>query len=318
MNAAAPKYSHLAASHRVPGLQSQELGVRKLGRKRLRRFAALSAKSIASGNPNVIHDVRVASRRLQQVLDFLCPAPRLPVIRHARNRLRRFRQALGKLRDYDVFIASIDTRAKSTQFSHQKPVLTVLRQRLINHRVKLVKKSHSVIEDIDVPALCNNIQTILRNADAASKSGKAHPIDIHNALHGLWRDLASDISKSRREPRPAILHRVRIKAKRLRYLLEVVEELKLHDASAPLLALRRLQNQLGQWHDIEIQTVILLKLTSRKSVSSKISHHTDQLLSLLHDMHNTKTEAEREYIKMINHDEGWKQLQQWMTAYSKN
>jgi len=50
---------------------------------------------------------------------------------------------------------------------------------------------------------------------------------------------------------PAELHQLRIAAKRVRYLLEIVSEIGYGDASRPLAWLRTLQDRIGDWHDLE-------------------------------------------------------------------
>ena len=108
----------------TPTVKNQSM-VRKLGLKRLRHFSTLISKAGHMGKPKTIHDIRVASRRLQQILDYLYPSPRPPAIRRLRSRLRRSRRILGKLRDYDVFIASIDKRLKSKRLA-QRPLLIAI------------------------------------------------------------------------------------------------------------------------------------------------------------------------------------------------
>ena len=145
MNAIKPKTSSRSKSRVAPRPDHQEsFMVRKLGLKRLRHFSTLISKAGHTGKPKAIHDIRVASRRLQQILDYLYPAPRPAAIRRLRSRLRRSRRILGKLRDYDVFIASIDKRLKSKRLT-QRPVLIAIHDRLKQRRVKLMKKAHGAI-----------------------------------------------------------------------------------------------------------------------------------------------------------------------------
>jgi len=47
---------------RDPALKSQLV---KLARKRLERFVTLYPKALVSDDPEIVHDLRVASRRLQ-------------------------------------------------------------------------------------------------------------------------------------------------------------------------------------------------------------------------------------------------------------
>ena len=83
----------------------------KLARKRLERFATLYTKALVSDVPEVIHDLRVASRRLQQVLRLL--APKTKSSAKLVRVLRRVRRALGACRNLDVGIHLIQTKLET-------------------------------------------------------------------------------------------------------------------------------------------------------------------------------------------------------------
>lgn len=318
MSATKPESLHRSIAPR-DGIQ-ESLMVRKLGLKRLRRLTSLAPKAMHTGKPKAVHDFRVASRRLQQILDYLYPSPRSPALRRLRNRIRRSRRALGKVRDYDVFIASIESRLKSKRLS-QRPVLTAIRGRLGKRRAKLMQKAHDAFDKDDVLDLCTQLRNILSATGRRTGAEEFSPLlpeshyqDIDVALNRLWRDFATQVAKSLREPRPANIHRVRIKAKRLRYLLEVVGELGNHSVDTPLMWLRRLQQSLGEWHDLEVQAKILLKMSSRQPISSEPTKN-DPLIDMIRNMRVAKEDLERGYLKMIRKREEWKRLHQWMTNH---
>jgi len=50
--------------------------VRELAQKQLDRFMSFEPKVLRGDDPEAIHDMRVASRRLQQILDLVYPKPR--------------------------------------------------------------------------------------------------------------------------------------------------------------------------------------------------------------------------------------------------
>ena len=314
MNAIRPKTSSRSKSRATPSPNRQEsFMVRKLGLKRLRHFSTLISKARHMDKPKIIHDIRVASRRLQQILDYLYPSPRPPAIRRLRSRLRRSRRILGKLRDYDVFIVSIDKRLKSKRLA-QRPLWIAIHDRLKQRRVKLMKKAHERFDKEDVPDLCSQLKSLL-NDDSLQSDAEAPPRRLPKAvdtsLNRLWQDFADEVAGSVREPRPAKIHGVRIKAKRLRYLLEVVEELGNPNAETALIWLRRLQQQLGDWHDLEVQEKILLKINSRQALLSAAVKN-NSLCDLIDKMHAAKVNIERAYLQMVGDDRGWAQLRLWM------
>jgi CHAD domain-containing protein len=317
MNAIKPKTSSCSKSRAASRPKRQEsLMVRELGLIRLRHFATLIPKAGHSGNPKAIHDIRVASRRLQQILDYLYPTPRPPAVQRLRSRLRRSRRILGKLRDYDVFIVSIDKRLKSKRLT-QRPLLIAIHARLKQRRVKLMKKTRERFDREDTPGLCSQLKSLLNNGGQQAETGMRTRLlskAMDATLNRLWQDFCDEVSSSLRGPRPVNIHSTRIKAKRLRYLLEVVKELGNPDAETVLIWLRKLQQLLGDWHDLEVQEKILLKINSRRPVLG-VALKNASLSDLIDKMHAAKADIEHAFMQMVHNDREWVQLRLWMTKY---
>jgi hypothetical protein len=79
-----------------------------LALRQLDRFMSLEPKVLRGEDPEAIHDMRVASRRLQQVLDLIYPPPAPREVRRFRRRIRRCRRALGEVRNCDVLLARVE------------------------------------------------------------------------------------------------------------------------------------------------------------------------------------------------------------------
>ena len=73
-------------------------------RRQLNYFISLEPKVLKGDDPDAIHDIRVASRRLQQVLDLIEPSPRAPKVRKIRRAIQRSRRALSVVRNCDVLL----------------------------------------------------------------------------------------------------------------------------------------------------------------------------------------------------------------------
>jgi CHAD domain-containing protein len=83
---------------------------------------------------------------------------------------------------------------------------------------------------------------------------------------------------AREHPDPLSAHRVRIAAKRLRYLIEVVSELGFGDAAAALNSLKILQDRLGDWHDLAALESEIVDTVSKKKFLVK---HLDESLGMI-------------------------------------
>jgi CHAD domain-containing protein len=68
------------------------------------------------------------------------------------------------------------------------------------------------------------------------------------------------VAKSHPTTDPSELHRLRIAAKRVRYLLEAVTEMGFGDATQALAWLRSLQDRIGDWHDLEALEEAIIQL----------------------------------------------------------
>ena len=100
-------------------------------------------------------------------------------------------------------------------------------------------------------------------------------------------------------------------AKRLRYSLEVVEDLGFSGVDTHLKWLHRLQQYLGEWHDFEVQEKILQRLHSR---GSKAKEHKwdDFLIEVIREMQTKKTNIEKRYINLVRSNDELRQLHQWI------
>ena len=82
---------------------------------------------------------------------------------------------------------------------------------------------------------------------------------------------------------PAELHQLRIAAKRVRYLLEIVSEMGFGDASRALAWLRTLQDRIGDWHDLEaLEEEIIEIVSSREFMKQHLTASSQMLQAAAH------------------------------------
>jgi len=77
--------------------------------KYLDRCVSLEPQVLQGDNPEAIHGLRVATRRLQQVMDLVYPSPHSGEIRKIYRGLKRCRSSLSEIRNYDVLLGRVDT-----------------------------------------------------------------------------------------------------------------------------------------------------------------------------------------------------------------
>jgi len=260
------------------------------------------AAAIDGRDPEGVHDMRVASRRLRAALGVL--APWLPGSDLARVNpgLRAVTRALGDVREIDVnraLLARARTRANPVRAVAIEDVDARLARRLRRARVRMMARFARVDLDRLDERLARLVEHLRRSTlatpSAAATADTAGPTDRDAGSAGppidAWffpgpsaatgsvapetpaRHPAAPITELLREaasraeaaaiaivshPVPSTvgtpeaheaLHRVRIAAKKLRYLVEIVSP-ELGPAGGSLVKrLRGLQDHLGEFHD---------------------------------------------------------------------
>ncbi len=84
----------------------------KLLRRQLHRFVNQVARVLTGEDQRAVHDLRVGSRRLQQVLVAMYGETLPRRARAMRRVLRRTRRAIGQWRNYDVVVEAIERRVR--------------------------------------------------------------------------------------------------------------------------------------------------------------------------------------------------------------
>jgi CHAD domain-containing protein len=213
----------------------------------------------------------VATRRLQQVLDLIFPSPRPREIRKLRRRLRRCRSSLSEVRNCDVLLERVDAALARKRTAHRE-ARKAIRQYLLTRRAATFEKALRKLTRANLSELYVRMKDYLlgdggafsAGASADHHSGGPSPsveqfyAHIGENLQSMWEALEEQMARSRRKPEAAVLHHVRIAAKRLRYLGEVVHAFDVPGSPEALIWLRNLQKHLGQWHDLVVfeETVI--------------------------------------------------------------
>lgn len=206
---------------------------------------------VESGDARAIHRMRVATRRLRELLPVLQLDAR--TARKLGRRLRRVTRRLGAIRELDVLLDVMDELQKSRGYPGQ-----VLGR--ITSDIRTAR--NSARDDLIGKPLVSELQRIGRKLDAAA-------IELEDAeqkgSRGRGWHWAIDARVSRRATTlstaiedagalylPERLHVVRIALKKLRYAVEVSGQAMGADRGADLRTLKRGQDLLGRLHDFQV------------------------------------------------------------------
>jgi CHAD domain-containing protein len=240
---------------------------------------------LETDEPEAIHKMRVTTRRAQAALDLLEGELR---VRKLKKRLRAWRQMLSRVRNYDVFLMLIEkevTRSRPAYRAQFEIVKSIFQKR----RAHRAEKARKYFEKIKVNSIAIELglpiaQPVKAIADSTVESHEAH--EAKQADTGSQKSFAIDEQKvaahvaDRLEQRvaefhtlaaqahPATraeeLHQLRIAAKRVRYLLEIISQMGYGDATRAVAWLRNIQDRIGDWHDLESLEEEIIEIVSHR------------------------------------------------------
>lgn len=246
--------------------------VRKLALRQLDRFMSLEPKVLRGDDRDSIHDLRVASRRLQQVLDLLYPPPRPAEIRKLRRKIRRSRGALGEVRNCDVQLQHVE-RILARKRAARRQTWEAVRHYLLQRRSESFDKAMRKLSKINLAIFYVHLKDHLapngtgphahHNDPAASLTPEEFHARLAQSLERAWQRFETQVAHSQRDASMGVIHSVRIAAKRLRYLIEVIHAFDVPGSDRALAWLRSLQGHLGNWHDREVLEQMMIEMVAR-------------------------------------------------------
>jgi CHAD domain-containing protein len=214
---------------------------RLLLRDRIRTFFRHLSFALA-GEPEGIHQMRVAGRRLRTVLSLVAQKPDGRRVRRARRTIKALVRAAAPARDRDVCLALFDEQRAAVGAAPGD--VAGLRRRLAAARSRSRRRMRDVVLDQDIAALRRDLRVVLGTAETAAPAvltriREARDLGGEALLAGL-EALGDRFDADE-------LHDLRRQVRRLRYVAEAADELGGESKASK--RLKRLQEQLGDIHD---------------------------------------------------------------------
>ena len=294
--------------------------VHRLALKHLDRFISLESKVLQGDDREAVHDMRVASRRLQQILDLIYPPPAKGISR-LRRKIRRSRRVLSEVRNCDVQLDRVESVLRSKRVTHRR-AWEAVQQYLTERRAKAFEKALGRLSKVNLAVFYVRLKSHLNSNGVPTRSESESPAAlpteefyqrIHQGLETVWGDFAARIEESHHDSQPGVIHGARIAAKRLRYAVEVIREFNVAGTDAALNWLRNLQQQLGDWHDLEILEDMMIEMVARPAF---LHHHLDVAMEveklILRNRTVKHTYLER-YARMTRDAAGIERVSQWVS-----
>jgi len=214
------------------------------------RVAALSRTlpGARRGDVQAVHQARVATRRIREALPLVA---RGRTGKSLKKSVRKLTRVLGPVRELDVALMNLDQLRNSGDVS--EAAIARLRQLVTEERQRLGAEMIRLISHYNLPKFQK--KAVEAAARGPEVSGTHDPRRIAAALGRAARraeGLHAAIDNAAGIYLPDRLHQVRITVKKLRYALEIAQDLSGSHATARIRTLKRVQDLLGRMHDLEM------------------------------------------------------------------
>jgi CHAD domain-containing protein len=208
-----------------------------------------------TGDPESVHQTRVATRRLRSDLKTFGVLFQPGSADHARSELRWLADLLGAVRDADILRSRLATGTRQT--SPDDPPSEELDRRVERQRGRAQLELLGALHGPRSAALLHVLETIATNPPLAEVAGA--PADAFLPLIAAqpWAKLQRAVRKLDKHPGDEELHAVRIAAKQCRYAAEAVAVVIGKPALRFAAAVADLQEALGDYNDAVISVMWL-------------------------------------------------------------
>lgn len=245
-----------AAPNFAPTAVDASMTVAEVALANLRRYLSdwhLHEPGARMGDdPEELHDLRVAGRRLEAILSQFRSYVPEPLLR-IRPTLKTVLRALGHARDLDVALIELEAFSRGLPESDRES-LEPLKRHLVSESGKARARMLNVLDSVWVQKNLQELTSLLTTPSAASQQSSTEP--VLDAAPGLIRRRYRKLRKGADLLTPnssmEAYHEVRGRLKKLRYALEAVAVIYGKPADAMLRTLRRWQEKLGVQQDAAV------------------------------------------------------------------
>jgi triphosphatase len=199
-------------------------------------------------DPEELHQLRVTARRLDATLGLFKEHLPAALVR-ARKTAKSLLRTLGATRDLDVQLAGLAAYCRDLP-DEERATLEPLRERLLHERARAHAR---MLRALDSEATRRWVQTLANTTEAPSAEAGPHAVTVAaimpQRVRRRFRRLRKAVKQLRGNSSMDDYHKVRRRAKQLRYALESGVFTYGKPAEEMLKALRRLQDRLGAQQD---------------------------------------------------------------------
>ena len=264
---------------------------------------------IRSKNAEAVHDFRKTTRDLQSLVDACRIRRSTGRTRKIRSDLKSWRHALSGWRDGDVMIKLVEQAQHKAHHAYEREVWPVIAERTAKQRERALKKFLKNPDSQKIRKLHTRIKALVKHR------ARVEPMadNLGQLLQQAWRKLNIAIKQFEHVPDVTNLHAVRIKAKSLRYALNLQQRFypnKKLESSAILL--KDIQDRIGKWHDeLILSQLIRATLLDSHAMSDP---NAAKVTTDIKEQELAMAESARHYLFTMQETEQYKRLRRVVSA----
>lgn len=266
-------------------------------------------------DPEELHDMRVASRRLRAAIKVFGEA--LPVrLRGMETEIKWLATALGEVRDLDVQLEQLEAWISSADPEDREP-LGELRGVLEDRRKKARKAMFRALDSRRYARLVESLELLLRRGPSPRSKAAGRPVlaiapDLVRKRHHKVRKAGDRITQ---ESPAEDYHDLRKKGKRLRYALEFLSGVHGKAVRDLIPPLKAMQDVLGDHQDAEVAIGHLRELSDARVGRRRLSARTVFVMGgIAHRYALEEADLRTRFPKVYDklQSKGWKKLWKMM------
>jgi CHAD domain-containing protein len=296
--------------------------LRKMTLKQMDKFMALVPLVLRDEDLTSVNGIRITCRRLEQILELVYAKPRPRHIKRLRRRLKLCRQTLGTLRNCEAMLAWAER-----SIAGNDPYMEAwrgLREYLCSRRRPTAQQSLEKLGRVNVALPYLRIKRDLamdtdqlRGSNGGIANLALTPAElvrqqITRSLRHRWRELEARLDRSHTDPSTHVVHGVRIAAKRLRCLIEVMSKLHMEGSAEVMEWLKSLQKTIGLWHDLEILEKMLRGILLNRESLRMSAAVTIQIEDLIQNNRTIKKASSQQFFMMTRRSADFDNVKKWV------
>ncbi len=244
---------------------------------------------VADVDSEFVHQYRVNIRKARSLVSLFKRIYSPARYRQLNEALKDLGKRTNELRDLDVFL--IDCRVYPEMLpDNLRPGLNQLVERLRRRRRTVFRKVRNQLVGHDYDEQVITLQSALQQEPDYATARAHMPLKqlVCHKINKQYRAIVKDGALIGDDTPDQAVHALRIKCKKLRYLLELFAELFCNTAIKPLIKqLKLLQDNLGQFNDFVVQREFLGRLAHRRQIS-------DEQLATIHGLQAVLFDRQRQ------------------------